>query len=75
MSLRATAPVLDPTGCQTNVGVSIRRSHLDPASTILELVIDSDAESQTINVKTKTSFLIADENDHEVQAQVRVVAI
>jgi hypothetical protein len=57
------------------VGIAIRRTYLDPPSAVLEFVIHSDTEPQILNVESKASLLIADENDHKVKTEVRVVAI
>jgi hypothetical protein len=57
------------------VGVTIRRSHLDPAPTVVEFVIGSNAETQTVNLEAKASLLVADENDHEMKTQIGIVAV
>ena len=57
------------------MGIAIRRSYFDPAATVIEFVIDNDTEAQIVDVETKTSFLIANEYDCEVKAEIGVVAV
>ena len=57
------------------MGIAVRRSYLNPAAAVIEFVIDSDTEAQIVDVETKAPFLIANEYDHEVKAEIGVVAV
>jgi len=59
-------------GRKTEVGVAIRRRHLDPASTVFELMVYGDAEPKLVDEKTQAAFLIPNEDDDEVEAQIRI---
>jgi hypothetical protein len=53
----------------------IRRRYLDPTPSVRECVVNYDPKSQLVDVETNALFLVADENDDEMKAQIWIIAV
>ena len=47
----------------------------DPAVAVLKGMVHHDAETQLVGEETQAPFLVAHEDDDEVQAQIRISAV
>ncbi len=57
------------------MGRAVGGRDLDPAVAVLKSMVHHDAEAQFVGEETQASFLVAYEDDDEVQAQVRIFAV
>ena len=60
---------------QAEMGIAVRRGNFNPSASIRKLVVHDHAKAELIYIEPKTLVLVANKNDYEVQAEIRVLIV